>query len=192
LKDLKLYILNAVLIFIVGYYILPDFSLKTSDFYKVSGVLSSAKIETKNDGRSREYGLRSVIGRRLILNLSDRELHEYYISDIYKKYWKTLLNPNAIGKELVLYLGVGKEQEDPFRIELNNKIVYDTDVSFYRNLLIMLFTLALTIRNLYFYFKSEEIVDFTTDLKTENHSFSAFIKRKAIGLRDFFLGSGKL
>ncbi|WP_299253146.1 hypothetical protein [uncultured Lacinutrix sp.] len=192
MKDFKLYILNAVLIFIVGYYILPDFSLKTSGFYKVSGVLSSAKIETKNDGRSREYGLRSVIGKRLILNLSDRELHEYYISDIYKKYWETLLNPNAIGQELVLYLGVGKEQEDPFRIELNNKIVYDTDVSFYRNLLIMLFTLALTIRNLYFYFKSEEIVDFTTDLKTENNSFSVFIKRKVIGLRDFFLGSGKL
>lgn len=192
MRDFKLYILNAALIFVVGYYILPDFSLKTSSFYKVSGVLSSAKIETKNDGRSREYGLRSVIGKRLILNLSDRELHEYYISDIYKKYWETLLNPNAIGQDLVLYLGVGKEQEDPFRIELNNKIVYDTDVRFYRNLLIMLFTLALTVRNLYFYFKSEEIIDFTTDLKSENYSFSAFIKRKAISLRDFFLGSGKL
>ncbi|AUC83599.1 hypothetical protein [Lacinutrix sp. Bg11-31] len=187
MKDFKLYILNAVLIFIVGYHILPDFSLKKSDFNKVSGILSSAKIENKDDGRSRDYGFKNAARKRLILNLSDRQLHEYYVSDIYKNHWETLLNPNAIGQDLVLYLGVGEQQEDPFRIELNNAVVYDTDVRFYRNLLIMLFTLALTIRNLFFYFKTENDVDFTTDLKAEHHSFATFLKRKAIGLRDYFL-----
>ena len=187
MKDLKLYILNCVLIFIVGYHILPDFSLKKSDFNKVSGILSSVKIESNEDGRSKDYGFKNLVRERLILNLSDRQLHEYYVSDIYKEYWETLLDPNVLGQDIVLYLGVGEQQEDPFRIELNNQTVYDTNIRYYRNLLIMLFTLALTIRNLYFYFKTDNNVEFTTDLKTESHSFMAFIKRKATGFRDFFL-----
>lgn len=187
MKNWKLYILNAFLLFIVGYHILPDFSLKKSDFEKVSGILSSAKIETKEDGRSKDYGFKNLNRKRLILNLSDRQLHEYYISDIYKKYWNTLLEPDAIGQEIVLYLGAGKQQEDPFRIELNNTTVYDTDIRYYRNILIMLFTLALTLRNLFLYFKTEKVVDSTTDLKGVDHTFIGFIKRKAIGFRDYFL-----
>jgi len=187
LKDWKLYILNAVLLFIVGYHILPDFSLQKSHFEKISGILSNVKIETVENARTKDFAFKNLIRERLIINLSDRLLHEYYISDIYKDHWKTLLNPNAIGQEIVLYIGIGQQKEDPFRIELNNKVVYDTDVRYYRNVLIIFFTLALTIRNLWFYFKTEKKVVFDTQLKTVDNSFVGFIKRKAIGLRDYFL-----
>ncbi|WP_452225307.1 hypothetical protein [Lacinutrix chionoecetis] len=187
LKPWQLYILNIILLIIVGYNILPDFSLNKNDFVKVSGILSNAQIETVNDGRDREMLFNNLVRERLIINLSDRQLHEYYVTDINKEHWETLLSPDAIGQDIVLYLGKGKQQEDPFRIELNNKTVYDTDVRYYRNLIIILFTFALTLRNLFFYFKTEKEVVFDTQLKTVNQSFIGFLKRKAIGLRDYFL-----
>ncbi len=87
---------------------------------------------------------------------------------------------------IYLYIGKGKQQEDSFRIELNNTTVYDTDIRYYRNILIMLFTLALTLRNLFFYFKTDTKVDFTKNLQAADHSFVGFIK---LGLRDYFLSS---
>lgn len=189
MKDWKLYLLNFFLLFIAGYHILPDFSLQKQDFEKVSGILSLAKRETLEDGRSKDNGFKNFARKRLIINISDRQLHEYYITDIYEDYWDVLLNPNAIGQDIVLYIGTGKQQDDPFRIELDNAVVYDTDVRYYRNLLILLFTFALSFRNLFYYFKSDKPVDFTEKLQPLDHSFVGFVKRKVIGFRDYFLGN---
>ncbi|WP_347924398.1 hypothetical protein [Pontimicrobium sp. SW4] len=162
------------LLFIVGYNILPDFSLNKNDFEVVTGLVSSVKKETYEERRPKDYLFKNIIRERLIITIADRKYHEYYISDIYKDYWNELLKSNLYGKEIVLYLGEDKQEEDPFRIEVDGKVIFDIDVRFKRNLMIIGFTLLLSIYNLSRYFKVG-----TNSLQ--------IIKKRFVGIRHYFL-----
>ena len=146
--------LNVVLLVIVGYSTLPDFSLNKGNFERVSGLISEVRMETYEERRPKEYLFNNIVRERLIMTIADQNYHEYYISDIYEKHWNELLSTRNNGKKAVLYLGVGKQREDPFRIEIDDKVVYDTDIRYKRNILIIGFTLALTCYNFFGYFKS--------------------------------------
>ena len=136
--------------------------------------MSEVRIETYEEERPKDYLFNNFIRERLIMTIADQKYHEYYISDIYKKHWDELLSTKNTGKKVTLYLGVGKQREDPFRIEIDDKIVYDTDIRFKRNLLIIGFTLALSLYNVYGYFKSH-----TNALQTINSGF--------VSIKTFFL-----
>lgn len=187
MKNWKLYLLNAFLLVLVGYSILPDFSLNKNSFNKVSGILSYSRMEVGEEYRPKRRLFNNISSERIIIRIADSQFHEYYITDIYKDHWETLLSPNAIGKGIVLYLGKENKNEDPFRIELNGELVYDTDVRYFRNILIILFTLALTLRNLFYFFKSDEKIDKTTSLLKTEASFIQIVKKKFINIRDYFL-----
>lgn len=151
MKNWKLYLLNAILLFIVGYHILPDFSLNDKNFKRVSGIVSSVKLETYKNRRSKEILFRNIIRERLIIRIADQNFHEYYLSNTYKRYWPELLKNQTKGKNIVLYLGTGNQIEDPFKIELNGEILYNTNIRFYRSLSFIVFTLVLTIYNILLY-----------------------------------------
>ena len=185
MKNWKLYVLNIFLLILVGYSILPDFSLNKNDFEKVSGTLSYVRLETVKENRPKQLLFNNIASQRIIINIADRQFHEYYISDIYKEHWDVLLNSNAIGKEIVLYLGKENKKEDPFRVELDHNVVYDTNVRYYRNILIILFTLALSIRNLYFYFKDDSETAFDTSIKKADSSVLQKVSKK---IKHYFLG----
>lgn len=172
----SLYILNAFLIILVGYHILPDLSLNENEFYKVTGLVSSVRHENYDSARKKELLFNNLSSERIIITISDRLYHEYYVSDIYKKYWDHLLKPSIKGKEIVLYLGKGKQQEDPFRIELDGKLIYGTDIRFKRNVLIVLFTCILSCYNLFYFFKSKPKAD---DM--------SIVPSKKSRIRNFFL-----
>lgn len=134
---------------------MPNFSLNKDNFEKVSGIVSSVKQETYEERRSKDYLFQNIIRERIIVTMADRDYKEYYVSDIYEDYWPKLLGYDIVGKEIVLYLGVGKENEDPFRMEIDGELIYDTNIRYGRNILIILFTLSLSLFNLYNYFRSE-------------------------------------
>ena len=184
MKNWKLYVLNIFLLILVGYSILPDFSLNKNNFEKVSGILSYVRLENVKESRPKRKLFNNLASQRIIITIADSHYHEYYISDIYKEHWDVLLNRNAIGKEVVLYLGKENKNEDPFRVELDHNVVYDTDVRYYRNILIILFTLALSIRNLYFYFKEETKTPFETSIKKADSSALQSVRNK---IKHYFL-----
>ncbi len=142
-------------LFVVGYGILPNFSLDKDNFEKVSGIVSSVKQETYEERRPKDYLFQNIIRERIIVTIADRDYKEYYVSDIYEDHWPQLLGYDVVGKEVVLYLGIGKESEDPFRMEIDGEVIYDTDIRYGRNSLIILFTLALSLFNLYNCFQSK-------------------------------------
>ena len=156
MKKTVLYLLNVFLLVLVGYSILPDLSLNKKEFLKVSGLVSSVKKEAYDFPRDKPLLFNNLSRERLIIILADRKYHEYYVSDIYKEYWPQLLDNGTRGSKMVLYLGNGKQREDPFRIEVNDEVIYDTNIQFYRNLLIIAFTFALSFYNLFHYFKPDQ------------------------------------
>lgn len=152
-----LYALNIFLLVLVGYVILPDYSLNKLNFERTSGMLTSVLVEDDHfmNKRPKRLLFNNVKQKRLVLRLADSDYHEYYISDIYESYWGHIQNPNVLGKEVVMYLASEDKRQDPFRLEIDGTVVFDTHIRFYRNTLIILFTLALTIYNLYHYFESD-------------------------------------
>ncbi|WP_353780173.1 hypothetical protein [Winogradskyella sp. 3972H.M.0a.05] len=148
MKNTILYILNVILLFIVGYSILPDFYLDKENFREEAGLLSYSCVEEYEFERPKKMIFNNFIRERVVIRISDRKHHEYLISDIYKDYWPELLNSRNYGKEIVLYLGKDNTNEDPFRIELGGEVLYDTNIRFERNALIIFFTFLLSIRNL--------------------------------------------
>ncbi len=162
------------MLFIVGYNVLPNFSLNADDFELVSGIVSSIRRETYEEKRPKKILFHNAILRqRLIVTIADRDYHEYYISDMYKKYWPQLLDYNVTGKEIKLYLGTVNQQEDPYRLELDNKMIYGTDIRYNRSLIIIAFTLALTIYNLYHYFEPDK----------KKHSKAVNLKNNNTGIK---------
>ena len=86
MKNLKLYLLNAFLLVLVGYSILPDFSLDKNNFNKVSGILSYSRMEVGEEYRNKKRTFNNISSERIIINIADSQFHEYYITDIYKDY----------------------------------------------------------------------------------------------------------
>lgn len=188
MKHWKLYILNVFLLVVVGYSILPDFSLDKNNFETVSGLISSVRLEEYENKRSKDYLFKNIARERLILTIADSEYHEYYVSDIYKKYWNELLAYNNSKREITLYLGAGQQTEDPFRIEIDNALVYDTDVQYIRNILIILFVLALTLYNLYHYFEDDIKHTKATVIQTSpENGIMEKVKVTFRNVRDYFL-----
>lgn len=177
MKNFILYTLNAFLIFLVGYEVVPNFSLNKDNFNKVSGLIHYVEYENRDFKRDKDYFLNNLISERVVLVIADRNYHEYYISDIYKKYWAKLLHEASRGKEVVLYLSVDNQNEDPYRIEIDGEVIYDTNVRYQRNTLILIFTLILTLFNLYHYFE-DEISKSLRILKSETITFKNSIDRR--------------
>lgn len=187
MKHWKRYILNLFLLFVVGYNILPNFSLNKNDFEVVTGLISSVKKESEDFNRPKEMLFNNIVRQRLIITIADSNYHEYYVSDIYKKHWGELLSYHKSEKPITLYLGKGKQEEDPFRIEIDATVIYDTNVRFYRNALILLFTLVFTLYNLFTYFKSQRKVINTMPLNPTKPSFLLRVKDKLDEIKHYFL-----
>ena len=156
-SKVTLYLINIFLIILTGYHILPNLSLDKDEFHKVSGLISSVRKEGVDSARKKVKLFNNIKRERLIITIADSQYHEYYVSDIYESYWPKLFIKGKRGREIVLYIGKEKEKEDPFRIEIEGEVIYGTDIRFKRNLLILIFTIVLTLYNLYRYFKPDQL-----------------------------------
>lgn len=152
MNKFRLYLLNLVLIISTALFVIPDLSIDEKSFETESGTLHKAYIETYKYKPSKS--LTKVDRERLILITVDRLEKRYLIGDQYSDHWGKLLDTSSIGKTLRVYC-TSINSNKPIKVELDGEVIYDLDIQFKWEILIIIMTIGITAFNFYKYIKEE-------------------------------------
>ncbi len=138
---MKLYIVTIILILCTIFLVIPNLSTNLSDYKKETDIL--LKTSTKA-GTTRKPIFRKRIHRVLILEMESHK--KWYISnEKYLKYWTEIQSPNNIGKRFTFYSQYHiTERHNPIRLEIENKVIYDSSKDKILEYLILIITICAT------------------------------------------------
>jgi hypothetical protein len=140
MKIIKIFFFPFVSLMFSLFVAIPELSRDITEFHKSVETFESSKIvKVKMLIRAdKDY---------LIINT--KEGNEFEVGRTYSKYFEKLNSKSNIGKKITFYT-ISETNKYPNRIEIENEIIYDTEIGNFWYYLILIATLILT------YFSIEE------------------------------------
>ena len=137
---MKLYIITIILILCSIFLVIPNLSTNLSDYKKDTDIL--LKTSTKTDMKGHRF--RNGIHRVLILEMESHK--KWFVSnEKYLKFWTEIQSPNNIGKRFTFYSGNHiTERHNPIRLEIENKVIYDSSEDKLPEYFILIITICAT------------------------------------------------